>query len=58
VLVTFAPDATVSLFDLVDMKIELEEVFKRPVDVVEKDALRNPYRKREILSTAQVIYAS
>jgi uncharacterized protein len=58
VLVTFAPDAMVSLFDLVDMKIELEDVFKRPVDVVEKDALRNPYRKREILSTAQVIYAS
>jgi predicted nucleotidyltransferase len=58
VLVTFAPDAKVSLFDLVDMKIELEEVFKRPVDVVEKDALRNPYRKREILSTAQMIYAA
>jgi predicted nucleotidyltransferase len=58
VLVTFAPDAKVSLFDLVDMKIELEDVFNRPVDVVEKDALRNPYRKREILGTAQVIYAS
>lgn len=58
VLVTFASDATVSLFDLAEMKIELEDVFKRPVDVVEKDALRNPYRKREILRTAQVIYAS
>ena len=58
VLVTFAPDAQVSLFDLVDMKIELEGLFDRPVDVVEKDALRNPFRKQEILSTAQVVYAA
>jgi predicted nucleotidyltransferase len=58
VLVTFAPDAEVSLFDLVEMKLELESLFNRPVDVVEKDALRNPFRKREILSTAQVIYAA
>jgi uncharacterized protein len=58
VLVTFAPDAQVSLFDLVQMQIELESVFGRPVDVVEKDALRNPFRKREILNTAQVVYAA
>lgn len=58
VLVTFAPEATVSLFDLVAMKIELEDVFKRPVDVVEKDALRNPFRKREILNKAQVVYTA
>jgi len=58
VLVTFAPDAPVSLFDLVQMQIELEILFGRPVDVVEKDALRNPFRKREILSTAQVVYAA
>ena len=58
VLVTFAPEAQVSLFDLVQMQIELEILFGRPVDVVEKDALRNPFRKREILSTAQVVYAA
>jgi len=58
VLVTFAPEAQVSLFDLVQMQIELESLFGRPVDVVEKDALRNPFRKREILSTAQVVYAA
>jgi hypothetical protein len=28
------------------------------VDLVEKEGLRNPYRRREILSTAQVIYAA
>jgi predicted nucleotidyltransferase len=58
VLVTFAPAAEISLFDLVQMKIDLEEIFHRPVDVIEKDALENPFRKREILRTAQVVYAA
>ncbi|MCJ7625022.1 MAG: nucleotidyltransferase family protein [Anaerolineaceae bacterium] len=57
VLVTFAPDAQISLFDLVQMQIELEDIFDRPVDLVEKASLRNPYRRREILKTAQVVYA-
>ena len=39
------------------MIIELEGMFKRPVDLVEKEGLRNPYRRREILNTAKVIYA-
>ena len=58
VLVTFSPKAEISLFDLVQMKLDLEEIFRRPVDVIEKDALENPFRKREILKTAQVIYAA
>ena len=57
VLVTFSPKAEISLFDLVQMKLDLEKIFRRPVDVIEKDALENPFRKREILRTAQVIYA-
>jgi uncharacterized protein len=57
VLVTFAPDAEISLFDIAQMRIELQIIFNRPVDIIEKDALRNPYRKREILNTAQVVYA-
>ena len=58
VLVTFALAAEISLFDMAQMQIELQDIFKRPVDILEKDALRNPYRKREILNTAQVIYAA
>jgi len=57
VLVTFSEEAQISLFDLMQMKLDLEEIFQRPVDVIEKDALENPFRKREILKTAQVIYA-
>ena len=46
VLVSFHPDAPWSLWDLMDMKAELEDFFGRPVDLVEKEALRNPWRKR------------
>jgi len=58
VLVTIDPKAEIGLFELIDMKLELQAIFKRPVDLVEKDGLRNPYRRREILRTAQVIYAA
>jgi len=58
VLVSIDPKAHIGLFEIAKMGIELEEMFKRPVDLVEKEGLRNPYRKKEILSTAQVIYAA
>jgi hypothetical protein len=58
VLVSFAPDAMWTLWDLMGMKDELEVLFGRPVDLVEKEALRNPWRKRRILSTYQVVYAA
>ena len=58
VLVTFAPDAEISLFDMAQMKIELERIYQRSVDLIEKVSLRNPYRRREILHTARVLYAA
>ncbi len=58
VLVSIDPNAKIGLFELIDMKLELEKMFKRSVDLVEKEGLRNPYRRREILRTAQVIYAA
>jgi len=58
VLVTFAPDAHISLFDLAVMEDELQIIFKRKVDLVEKAGLRNPFRRREILSNMEIIYAS
>jgi uncharacterized protein len=57
VLVTIDPKAHIGLLEIAQMQIELEKLFKRPVDLVEKEGLRNPYRRREILRTAQVIYA-
>lgn len=58
ILVTIDPKAHIGLFELIDMQLELEKMFKRPVDLVEKEGLRNPYRRREILNTAQVVYAA
>ncbi len=57
-LVSFEPGASWDLFDLVDMKEEMETRFGRPVDIVEKEALRNPWRKHEILRTRKVLYAA
>lgn len=58
VLLTFDPSANWSLFDWVDMKDELEAMFEREVDLVDKQGLKNPYRRYEILKTHQPIYAS
>ena len=57
VLVSIDPRAKIGLFEIAEMGIELEDMFKRPVDLVEKEGLRNPYRRSEILNTARVIYA-
>jgi len=57
-LVSFEPGVSLDIDDLLDMKEELEARYGRPVDLVEKEALRNPWRKHEILKTRQVIYAA
>ena len=57
-LVSFEPEAPLDIEWLLDMKEELEARFGRPVDVVEKEALRNPWRKYEILRTREVLYAA
>ena len=58
VLVTFEEGETWSLLDLVQMKLELEDLFGRPVDLVEAAALRNPIRRQAILETQQTVYAA
>ena len=58
VLVTFAADATWSLLDWADMRDELATVFGRDIDLVEKDGLQNPFRRKAILSSAEVVYAA
>ncbi|MBI2938822.1 MAG: nucleotidyltransferase domain-containing protein [Chloroflexi bacterium] len=58
VLVEFPPEARISLFDIVDLKDELAALFGREVDVVEKEALRNPFPRRAILQSAETISAA
>ncbi|MCX6543474.1 MAG: nucleotidyltransferase family protein [Acidobacteria bacterium] len=61
VLVEFEPDDTWSLFDLMEMKDELAELFGRRVDLVERAAVEqspNWIRRRHILENQRVIYAA
>jgi len=58
VLVELQPGHGLDLYDWVDMIEELEAVFGRKVDLVAKGGLKNPFRRREILRTAEVVYAS
>ncbi len=58
VLVTFQPEATRSLWDLLDMRDRLRDLFDREIDLIEKEALRSPFRRHEILKTYKVVYAA
>ena len=58
VLVTFAPDAHWSLFDMSDMHDELKILFDRDVDLLTRRAVEgslNPIRKTSILSSAVML---
>ena len=59
-LVTFAPEARWSLFDFVHIQEALSQILHRPVDLVERSVVersRNPFRKKSILESAQLLYA-
>ncbi|MFH0793958.1 MAG: nucleotidyltransferase family protein [bacterium] len=58
VLVSFEPAAPWDLWDLMRMQEELGDIFQRKVDLVEKKALQNPFRRHEILTTRELIYAA
>ena len=58
VLVSFAPGAPWSLWDWGNMMDELKAITGREVDLVEKEGLRNPFRRHAILTSRQVIYAA
>ena len=61
VLVTFAPDARHTLFDMVRMQDELRQMLGRDVDLVSRrgiEASRNYIRRKAILSSAQVIHVA
>jgi len=60
VLVTFAPGVIYSLRRYVQMQDELESLFGRPVDLVDKESVHaspNYIRRQSVLSTAEVVYA-
>jgi hypothetical protein len=61
VLVTFAPEAHRTLFDLVHMQDELREILGREVDLVSRRGIEsspNYIRRKAILSSAEVIHVA
>jgi predicted nucleotidyltransferase len=61
VLVRFQDGVQVSLADFVQLADELEAMFGRKVDLLTRSSVeqsRNYLRRKEILNTAEVIYAA
>ena len=44
-------------FDDLHIAWEFKDLLNRDIDIVDKDGLKNPIRREEILSTCEVIYA-
>lgn len=60
VLLTFESGVQLTLLDLGAMSLELEQIFGRRVDVLERhgvEEMRNPFLRPHILRSARVIYA-
>lgn len=55
VLVEFEPGAHISLLDMVDLQLELENLFERKVDLGTPTSL-SKYIRARVLRSAQVIY--
>src|ERR1700677_868463 len=59
ILISFSPGAKMTFEGFIEMREELSLIFgDRPVDLVEKRLLRNPFRRYEILTTHEVLYAA
>jgi len=58
VLLDFDGPTGLSLFEWIEMKDELEALFGRPIDMLAKEGLRNPFRRESILNRREVMYAA
>ena len=58
VLLVYEDDASPEQGGWMEIELELEALFGREVDVVEKRRLTNPFRRHHILSTRRVLYAA
>ena len=61
VMVQYCPESVPSFYDLDCMEAELQLIFGREIDVITRPSVensRNYLRRREILSSAKIIYES
>lgn len=57
-LISFKNNSNISFIELYELKEKLSKFFKRPVDLIEKEGLTNPYRRTNIINTARKIYGN
>lgn len=58
VLVVFEPGTTRDFDHWDAMVAELESIFGRPVDLVERRLIRNPFMRHSILTSKRTLYAA
>ena|SRR5438034_11792106 len=58
VMLKFSPGHGFTFENTPDIQDELEAMFGRSVDVIEKARIRNPFRRHAIMSSYQVVYAA
>ena len=58
VLVVFQPGIKHQIEAWIEMIDELEAMFGREIDLVERRLIVNPFRRHEILTTKRVLYAA
>lgn len=57
VMLEFLPGAGFTFENTADIQDDLEAIFGRSVDVIEKGRIRNPIRRRGIMESYRVVYA-
>ena len=58
ILVSYKNLTDVSIFDVIDFEIEFTELLNRKTQIVIKESLKNPIRKRKILSSMETVYVA
>lgn len=58
VMLQFHPGRGFTFENTPDIQDELEAIFGRPVDVIEKGRIGNPFRRHSIMSNYRVVYAA
>ncbi len=58
VMLKFKPGHGFTFENTPDIQDELESIFDRPIDVIEKGRIRNPFRRHAIMNSYRVVYAA
>ena len=60
-MITLKPGSAKSLHEFVGLQLELEDLLGCPVDLLERSAvetMKNPFKRRSILSCVKLLYAA